>query len=154
VSALDFSEAGQLDVDAETKDLLKHLGVRPAPWLPCFWCVRWEADSFVLTVRLDPRQRHPRYPEPGRAARRPAVRRPRLIASCLSASFCDILTGLCGGETHTYHLTTAQKRTSDAGSGISWAWLHGVYLGGGDGSVLDSRGEIEIVCPGKVSPIP
>jgi small subunit ribosomal protein S17e len=28
VSALDFSEAGQLEVDAETKDLLKHLGVR------------------------------------------------------------------------------------------------------------------------------
>lgn len=27
VSALDFSEAGQLDVDNETKDLLKHLGV-------------------------------------------------------------------------------------------------------------------------------
>jgi small subunit ribosomal protein S17e len=27
VSALDFSESGQLDVDAETKDLLKHLGV-------------------------------------------------------------------------------------------------------------------------------
>lgn len=31
VSALDFSEAGQLDVDNETKDLLKHLGVRPFP---------------------------------------------------------------------------------------------------------------------------
>lgn len=32
VSALDFtqnSESGQLDVDTETKDLLKHLGVRP-----------------------------------------------------------------------------------------------------------------------------
>lgn len=34
VSALDFtqnSESGQLDVDAETKDLLKHLGVSFAP---------------------------------------------------------------------------------------------------------------------------
>jgi hypothetical protein len=34
VSALDFtqnSESGQLDVDTETKDLLKHLGVRSPP---------------------------------------------------------------------------------------------------------------------------
>ena len=32
VSALDFtqnSESGQLDIDVETRDLLKHLGVRP-----------------------------------------------------------------------------------------------------------------------------
>jgi small subunit ribosomal protein S17e len=31
ISALDFhqqSESGQLDIDAETKDLIKHLGVR------------------------------------------------------------------------------------------------------------------------------
>ncbi|KAK4236040.1 40S ribosomal protein S17 [Achaetomium macrosporum] len=31
VSALDFSEAGQLDVDTETKDLLKHLGFDSIP---------------------------------------------------------------------------------------------------------------------------
>ncbi|KAH6605329.1 hypothetical protein Trco_007036 [Trichoderma cornu-damae] len=31
VSALDFSEAGQLDVDNETKDLLKHLGFDSIP---------------------------------------------------------------------------------------------------------------------------
>ncbi|KAL2121424.1 hypothetical protein VTJ04DRAFT_5451 [Mycothermus thermophilus] len=31
VSALDFSEAGTLDVDAETKDLLKHLGFDSIP---------------------------------------------------------------------------------------------------------------------------
>lgn len=34
ISALDFtqnSESGQLDVDVETKDLLKHLGVRLSP---------------------------------------------------------------------------------------------------------------------------
>ncbi|KAK5991298.1 40S ribosomal protein S17 [Cladobotryum mycophilum] len=31
VSALDFSEAGQLDVDSETKDLLKHLGFDSIP---------------------------------------------------------------------------------------------------------------------------
>lgn len=48
VSALDFaqnSDNGQLDIDSETKDLLKHLGVRvfpppirasDAPWLTCF----------------------------------------------------------------------------------------------------------------------
>jgi len=46
VSALDFtqnSESGQLDVDLETKDLLKHLGV-------CFWWSRlpgMEADIHV-----------------------------------------------------------------------------------------------------------
>lgn len=39
VSALDFAqntESGQLEVDAETKDLLKHLGVRssPCPFFP------------------------------------------------------------------------------------------------------------------------
>lgn len=37
VSALDFtqnSESGQLDVDAETKDLLKHLGVSFHPYPP------------------------------------------------------------------------------------------------------------------------
>lgn len=52
VSALDFtqnSESGQLDVDAETKDLLKHLGVSlhhlprsfvaPARWLAARWAV-------------------------------------------------------------------------------------------------------------------
>ncbi|KAK4248106.1 hypothetical protein VTI28DRAFT_2009 [Corynascus sepedonium] len=31
VSALDFSEAGQLEVDTETKDLLKHLGFDSIP---------------------------------------------------------------------------------------------------------------------------
>ncbi|KOS21164.1 40S ribosomal protein S17 [Escovopsis weberi] len=31
VSALDFSEAGQLDVDPETKDLIKHLGFDSIP---------------------------------------------------------------------------------------------------------------------------
>ena len=41
ISALDFaqnSESGQLDVDAETKDLLKSLGVRDTPtfvWTSC-----------------------------------------------------------------------------------------------------------------------
>lgn len=37
VSALDFSEAGQLEVDTETKDLLKHLGVRFFLYSPIFF---------------------------------------------------------------------------------------------------------------------
>lgn len=43
VSALDFtqnSENGQLDVDAETKDLLKHLGVSSHHTHPTILCVR------------------------------------------------------------------------------------------------------------------
>lgn len=43
VSALDFtqnSESGQLDVDTETKDLLKHLGVRLF-WFPLIFFLSW-----------------------------------------------------------------------------------------------------------------
>lgn len=43
VSALDFtqnSENGQLDVDGETKDLLKHLGVRRPPCHSLWFCTR------------------------------------------------------------------------------------------------------------------
>lgn len=85
VSALDFaqnSESGQLDVDAETKDLLKHLGVclprihsalkiAARPSATIFAVLTW-----LLTVRLHPRQRHPRHPDPDRRARRPEIRRP------------------------------------------------------------------------------
>ena len=44
ISALDFtqnSETGQLEVDGETKDLLKSLGVRPPPRRrnPCRSCI-------------------------------------------------------------------------------------------------------------------
>lgn len=44
VSALDFSEAGQLDVDNETKDLLKHLGVRFFPLTREIYKIRSQAD--------------------------------------------------------------------------------------------------------------
>lgn len=46
VSALDFSEAGQLEVDAETKDLLKHLGVR-LPSLLWEWFCPWETLAWL-----------------------------------------------------------------------------------------------------------
>ena len=52
VSALDFtqnSESGQLDVDTETKDLLKHLGVCDPPLTPSRICLdlrhsQWTKD--------------------------------------------------------------------------------------------------------------
>lgn len=75
VSALDFaqnSESGQLDVDTETKDLLKHLGVslsHPRHYSPSVY-----ASSNDLTVRRHPRQRHPRHPGPDRRARWPPFR--------------------------------------------------------------------------------
>lgn len=60
VSALDFSEAGQLDVDNETKDLLKHLGVCFDPQLRNTCRRETKTNIFFLIVRLHPRQRHPR----------------------------------------------------------------------------------------------
>ena len=68
VSALDFTvntESGQLDVDAETKDLLKNLGVSLHPLNSV--CRKPEGIwGFVLTfffsaVRLHPRQRRRRH---------------------------------------------------------------------------------------------
>ena len=63
ISALDFtqnSESGQLDVDTETKDLLRSLGVR-IPWADCR--VRTLLTSAI--VRLHSRQRYPRRPAAG-----------------------------------------------------------------------------------------
>lgn len=48
VSALDFSEAGQLDVDNETKDLLKHLGVCFNPQLRNTCRLETKTDIFFL----------------------------------------------------------------------------------------------------------
>ena len=88
VSALDFTqntESGQLDVDGETKDLLKHLGVSLSLKIPASRRSRPLCTVFPdklanvttqNTVRPDPRQRRPRHPERSRAARRPQVRRP------------------------------------------------------------------------------
>jgi hypothetical protein len=50
VSALDFaqnSESGQLDVDTETKDLLKHLGVC------CLFIFPRSYPTFLATFRWD-----------------------------------------------------------------------------------------------------
>ncbi|KAL2131119.1 hypothetical protein VTI74DRAFT_5530 [Chaetomium olivicolor] len=117
VSALDFSEAGQLEVDSETKDLLKHLGVR-----------------FSALFRFDPRQRHSRHPEPRCRARWPPLRRPPPPRLSVSSRTCWLVSS------GAHHLTTSQKDT-DAGYGISRTWLHGVrYLeggGGGESGVID-----------------
>lgn len=93
ISALDFaqnSESGQLDVDTETKDLLKHLGVRrtaPLTTLVFFNNGLRVMLTFSFTVRLCPRQRYPRYPDPGCRARTPLRRQappPRLgVIGCL-----------------------------------------------------------------------
>ena len=150
VSALDFtqnSESGQLDVDAETKDLLKHLGVRCLLFPPLRFS-RWEANLTSLIVRLHPRQRHPRYPEPRCRARWPPLRRPPSSPRLSASSLTNTLAGLWLGASH-------DTKGTDAGYGISRAWLHGVYLGGSErGDALDPRKSREICCPHKVSPIP
>lgn len=75
ISALDFtqnSESGSLDVDQETKDLLKSLGVR-------FARIQFSAraqSANSRTVRLHPRQRRPRCRTAGRRAT-PPLRRPQ-----------------------------------------------------------------------------
>ena len=76
VSALDFaqnSESGQLDVDGETKDLLKHLDVSSTTTIPSQLRPRllsWTTSNFRhLTVRLYPRQRRSDLPDPGPRAR-------------------------------------------------------------------------------------
>lgn len=159
VSALDFSEAGQLEVDTETKDLLKHLGVRFFLYSPIFfltrapsWAWLWKVvwvffllTSLLCAVRLDPRQRYSRHPEPRHRARRQAVRSPRLSAS--SKPYWEAFYA----ETRQCH---DLKQESAVGFGISWAWLHGVYLGGHESSGIDPRQNREICCPDEVSPIP
>lgn len=106
VSALDFtqnSESGQLDVDTETKDLLKHLGVSfflfysssPLRRIPDGTLYdlgkggRHLADFLVqpATVRLRPRQRHSCDPGPADRARWPPLRRP--AAGLKRAVGCD-----------------------------------------------------------------
>lgn len=83
VSALDFSqnsESGQLDVDGETKDLLKHLGVSFFFTLPKTESIAYWEGSFSnmvsRAVRQHPRQRHPDLPDPGSRAWWTTIRRP------------------------------------------------------------------------------
>jgi hypothetical protein len=158
VSALDFtqnSESGQLDVDTETKDLLKHLGVRLPTLSQEFaggklWCgVVWCADLVIKsTVRFHPRQRRPRHPEPCHRARRQAVRR-----SPTSRLKLPLLLDKILGQDELY-ISRLQNGT-DAGYGmVTWAWLHGVFLEGSESSAI---GPLEIersVAPRKVSLIP
>ena len=76
ISALDFtqnSESGSLDVDQETKDLLKSLGVRPS--LPHAH-VHPKQNADMQIVRLRPRQRRSRGRTADRRARSPPLRRP------------------------------------------------------------------------------
>ena len=87
VSALDFtqnSETGMLDVDQETKDLLKSMGV-------CSHSPTQISLSPMLmlpTVRLHPRQRHPGPAGPGCRAPAPLRRSP---APLLDALFSCLL---------------------------------------------------------------
>jgi small subunit ribosomal protein S17e len=75
VSALDFaqnSDNGQLDVDQDTKDLLKSLGVCAAPSFQTVLPIL----MLTATVRQYCHERHYRLPEPARAARPPPLQRP------------------------------------------------------------------------------
>jgi hypothetical protein len=72
ISALDFtqnSESGSLDVDQETKDLLKSLGVR-SPY-PLYHPGH---PTNTLPVRQHPHQRHCRLPATSRRAWSPPLR--------------------------------------------------------------------------------
>lgn len=91
VSALDFSEAGQLDVDNETKDLLKHLGVRFPP-LPLKSTNTFKKLTAYNIVRVHPRQRHPRLPGSGSRAWPATIRRPP--SPRLKRFFCGKILGL------------------------------------------------------------
>jgi hypothetical protein len=105
----------------------------------------------AATVRLHPRQRHPRHPEPPDGAWRQALRRPP-PSPRLSVSFGTFWLALWE-RTHKYPLTTRQKDTATGYLGL-WAWLHGVYLGGAESSGIDPRQIREICYPHKVSPSP
>jgi len=90
VSALDFtqnSETGMLDVDQETKDLLKSMGVRPDQ-------ITTPSSTALLTahtVRQHPRQRHPGSAGPGGRASAPLWRPP---AARLDALFSSLQHGV------------------------------------------------------------
>ena len=88
VSALDFtqnSESGMLDVDQETKDLLKSMGVR-------FTTNRGQPTHILIKalVRQHPRQRCSRPAAADRRASPPLRRRPRPWRSQLSATFSSV----------------------------------------------------------------
>lgn len=60
VSALDFtqnSESGMLDVDQETKDMLKSMGVSTISWFALSGIASDNAANTLDTVRQHPRQR-------------------------------------------------------------------------------------------------
>jgi hypothetical protein len=106
ISALDFtqnSESGSLDVDQETKDLLKSLGVRLAQSIAA---CEWSANNYA--VRLHSRQRCRRRRTAGRRAT-PPLRRPpssaRLDARCGVSFLGSALMWCMGyGSCHDYGL--------------------------------------------------
>jgi len=99
VSALDFaqnSESGQLDVDQETKDMLKSMGV-----CGTLHNIRSAIPDSAILVRLRPRQRRCRPAErsPGEAKK---VQ--RQTCSCLEhASVSFINTSRLASELYTSH---------------------------------------------------
>lgn len=139
ISALDFtqSESGQLDVDTETKDLLKHLGVRFLLLSSVGVCRGAELTDWASAVRLYPRQRHPRHSGSADRARRQTFRRPPP-----SSRLNGFRVGL-----------GVKFRQGSVGYDI-WhgpsTWLHGVFLGGSESTIDPNK----ICCPHKVSLIP
>lgn len=84
VSALDFAqntESGQLEVDTETRDLLKHLGVCAPPTPLALFCILLTPSCSLTTSpstsRLSPR---PRLPSAVAAASRAAAATKRRVS--------------------------------------------------------------------------
>ena len=86
ISALDFSQnenGGQLEVDSETKDLLKSLGVRSYPTFQSFFSCAGKFLTFSLPVRFHPSQCRRRLPTTSHRAPPPFRQRP----SCTRIGF-------------------------------------------------------------------
>jgi len=99
VSALDFaqnSESGQLDVDQETKDMLKSMGV-----CGILHYIRSSIADSVILVRLRPRQRRCR---PAERSSGEAKEVQRQTCSCLEHAFAFFInTSRLALELHTTH---------------------------------------------------
>jgi ribosomal S17-like protein len=148
VSALDFtqnSESGQLDVDVETKDLLKHLGVSfaPSPNLPSLLML-----TFLPPVRLHPRQRHRRLAGPAPRARCPPLRRPpsppRLSVSSEEQKQQRVTNGLWDGRTKVGWWPPPQKRAASCLGHYSDHLAAGVSRDGGERTIVTAAAAIII----------
>lgn len=103
VSALDFtqnSESGQLDVDVETKDLLKHLGVRTIPRVSCLPAsANVPSHSSTPSPSTSLPSPRPRFPSAVDAASATA---PLAATKWCRAATCNEWMGKIGGLTRFF----------------------------------------------------